>query len=298
MFSVATAPKLLLKNILFATDFSPVSDKAASFATALARKYGSKVFVTHVIPEPELGVAHPDQVSARDEQIRNESEQCLADLKTSELFKGIAHQELLLQGDIVETLKAVVQEKEIDLLVLGTHGRSGLSDLFMGSIAENIFRHIACPVLTVGPKAQFAEPHQTSIERVLFTTDLARGPHALPYAISLAQENDARLMMLHVIQGAVMFEDIVPEEWSDRARGHMREMLPSELELKYEPEFLVGVGTAAEEIVNAAIHERADIIVMGVHAGPPSASHAPWAVAHQVIVHAPCPVLTVKATPE
>lgn len=298
MVTVDTAPRLLLKNILFATDFSPVSDKASSFAAALARKYGSKVLVTHVLPEPQPGVAHPDQISERDEHTRAEAERCLADFKNNELFRGISHEELLLQGEMLDTINTAIQQKEVDLLVLGTHGRSGISDMIMGSIAEKIFRHISCPVLTVGPKVHFAEPHDVNIERVLFATDLAHGPHALPYAISLAEENEARLIMLHVVQGTVMFDDVVPDEWSENAKKHMREMLPTNVALNYEPEFVVAVGTAAEEIVNVATRERADLIVMGVHTGPPSASHAPWAIAHQVIGHADCPVLTVRVLEE
>jgi len=293
-----TEPRLLLKNILFATDFSPISDKAASFAAALAHKYGSKVLVTHVLPEPEPGVAHPDQVSERDEVARVEAERCLADFKAVDTFKDIAHEELLLQGDMVETLRATIEQKEVDLIVLGTHGRSGISDLIMGSIAENIFRHIECPVLTVGPKVKSAEAHTVNIERVLFATDLTHGPHALPYAISLAEENDAELIMLHVLQGTVMFDDVVPDEWSDKAKKHLREMLPANLSLKRGAHVAVAVGNASEQIVNVAIQEGADIIVMGVHAGRPSASHAPWAIAHQVIGHAPCPVLTVKVAAE
>lgn len=298
MVTVDTAPRLLLKNILFATDFSPVSDKASSFAAALARKYGSKVLVTHVLPEPQPGVAHPDQISERDEHTRAEAERCLADFKNNELFRGISHEELLLQGEMLDTINTAIQQKEVDLLVLGTHGRSGISDMIMGSIAEKIFRHISCPVLTVGPKVHFAEPHDVNIERVLFATDLAHGPHALPYAISLAEENEARLIMLHVVQGTVMFDDVVPDEWSENAKKHMREMLPTNVALNYEPEFVVAVGTAAEEIVNVATRERADLIVMGVHTGPPSAAHAPWAIAHQVIGHADCPVLTVRVLEE
>ena len=293
-----TEPRLLLKNILFATDFSPISDKAAAYAAALGHKYGSRVLVTHVLPEPQPGVAHPDQVSERDELARAEAERCLADFKTLDTFEGLSHEELLLQGNIVERLKATIEQKEIDLVVLGTHGRSGISDLIMGSIAENILRHIECPVLTVGPKVKAPGAHEANIERVLFATDLAHGPHALPYAISLAEESHAELMLLHVIQGTVMFDDLVPEAWSENARKHMREMLPPDVKLTREPQFLVAVGSAAEEIVNVAIEERADIIVMGVHAGPPSASHAPWAIAHQVVGHAHCPVLTVKVAAE
>ena len=298
MATLDTAPRLLLKNILFATDFSPISDKAAAFAAALAHKYGSKVLVTHVLPEAEPGVAHPDQISERDAQARAEAERCLADYKSNGIFSAVAHEELLLSGDMVQTLAATIEQKEVDLIVLGTHGRGGISDLFMGSIAEDIFRHISCPVLTVGPKVKFPEAHEVNIERVLFATDLAHGPHALPFALSLAEENNARLMMLHVVQATVMFNDIVPDEWSDKAKNNMREMLPADATLADEPELIVGVGNPSEEIVNVAIEKQADIIVMGVHTGPPSASHAPWAIAHQVVGHAPCPVLTVKVAAE
>ena len=113
-------------------------------------------------------------------------------------FKGVKHNELIEQGEVPEVLSRLVREHDIDLIVIGTGGRKGLEKLLLGSVAEEVFRNAGCPVLTMGPHATHWKI-DGNLRHILYATDF--GPeslHGLPYAISLAEENRARLTLLHV----------------------------------------------------------------------------------------------------
>ena len=118
--------RVLLKNVLYATDFSARSAPALPYALAIARKYHSKVFAAHVIsffPFPNSSPTVAWQVIA--EQAVRDAKLALGTIEPQ--FKGIPHEIMIRKGDIWEELAAIIARKEIDLIVLGTHGRSGVS---------------------------------------------------------------------------------------------------------------------------------------------------------------------------
>jgi nucleotide-binding universal stress UspA family protein len=123
------------------------------------------------------------------------------------------HHTYIRRGKMPDVISEIVDKQRIDLLVVGTHGGTGVGKLLMGSVAEGIVRHATCPVLTVGPKASgrikqefqpdgkdFA-PGEIELRQIIFATDFtAESLAAAPFAISLAEEFQARLGMLHVMQ--------------------------------------------------------------------------------------------------
>ncbi len=286
-------PRLKLDTILFATDFSAASENALRFAVALGHSYRSKLMIAHVVPAPDQAVTE-HRPSDRDLRIRTEAEQRMAEFKEFEPCKDLVHEEIILEGDSWEALEKLIDTHKADLVVLGTHGRTGLRDLLLGSVAERIFRHSDVPVITVGPRVRFPHVDTGHIQRLLYVTDLAGSQHALPYALSLAKDNNAQFVMLHVLQGAAALPDDVPDQLAAEAKKQMRELLPPEFEDKTE--YVVEIGRPTREILATAMIHNVDIIVMGVHQAPEKpASHAPWAIAHQVVGRAPCPVLTVRS---
>jgi len=292
MASASIATQVSLKTILFATDFSDASEKAVPFTAALARKHQSKVFIAHVLPEPQPAVTRPG-ISERDERIRTEAANQIQDFANAALFKTVPHEEMLLEGSCWSTLEQVIEDKGIDLVILGTHGRTGLGELLLGSVAEAVFRHSPCPVITVGPHSRLLHTVEAEIDRVLYTTDLGGHYDALPYALSVAEENNAQLIMLHVLEGTAVLPYDVPDKWADEAKRQMRDLLPGRF--KDSAEFLVEMGRPAREILATSLIHNVDLIVMGVHAdGQSPAAHTPWAIAHQVVGRAPCPVMTVR----
>jgi nucleotide-binding universal stress UspA family protein len=115
---------------------------------------------------------------------------------------GLKHEIVVREGEIWEEIDDVVRKNQIGMIVVGTHNRTGIAKLALGSTAEQIFRHASCPVLTVGPSCP-TEPELDSpelIRPILFPTDFTDDSlRALPHAASFANEQKTRLVLLHVL---------------------------------------------------------------------------------------------------
>lgn len=295
-----TAPtRIQLQNILFATDFTPSAQLALSYALNLAHNYDAGVYSVNVLPHlPFVEAAQPDP-----EQTRLFAEQEMAALVSSESFKRIRHEELIKQGEVVEVLSKLVRECAIDLIVIGTCGRKGLGKFLLGSVAEEVFRNAECPVLTVGPHATHW-PADGYLRHILYATDF--GPesvHGLPYALSLAEENRARLTLLHVAPepGVALPEPepgtqplLDPAEVAASTEKQLRALVPDGTQLWHDPEYMVQFGPAAETIVKIAAG-MADMIVLGVKRPAALTKHMGAGVAYKVACEATCPVLSVGA---
>jgi nucleotide-binding universal stress UspA family protein len=286
-----------LKQILYLTDFSQPSEAALPFAVGIARSHGATVHVLHVLTAPLD--AYPDSLKA-DRQIA-ETEMKRVEAKLA----GLPHDTTLAHAlDLWPPIAKTIDENHIDLIVAGTHGRTGPGRLVLGSVAEEIFRRSPVPVMTVGPGVKPGKVGEGSLDRILFATDFA--PHsaaALPYAVALAKENHARLLLLHALpkrretgdgNGGGASRHLSAAE----AFHELHEMLPTDLALPHPPDFAVEFGKPADAILAAADQRGACVIVLGIRgagAHPHAATHLDGSVAHKIVAHAPCPVLTVRA---
>jgi nucleotide-binding universal stress UspA family protein len=209
-------------------------------------------------------------------------------------FPGIQPEVLVEEGDFWDILKSTIEKHKIDLIVLGTRGRSGAGKFFMGSTAEKVFRNVPCAVLTVGPFSHAELPRG----EILYATDFGPGSAAgASYAVSLAQEFQARLTLLHVIADQQTGDLVHPSEIVASSEHLLRKLVTPEAELWCKPRFAVEQGPAAETILEVANNRKADLIVLGLHRSRGflgAATHLPTATAHKVVTHAVCPVLTVR----
>jgi len=294
---VATATqtqRISIQNILFTTDFSPTAEAAIPYVLAVARWYGSKVFVVHSV-RPEAIVSIPMEPAPLDLNFNwQEAQSNMADFMRRDPFPGVGCETILRQGVFWDVLAEVIEKNDINLIILGSHGRSGIKKLFLGSVAEDIFRRARCPVLTVGPRATNNQANFESWKHILFATDFSAGSlHALPYALSLAEENQATLSLLHLIPLVPLNEE---RSSIEAAQERLRNLVPADAESWCRLNFEARVGFPAEEILRVAREQHADLIVMGVHAAssPRASAHLPWAIGHEVVSHANCPVLTVR----
>jgi len=288
MKAVQARARIALKNILFATDFSPAADTAGGFAVQMARSYGAKVYGVHVSPfQNYTAAAAPEAwavLAEAQERDTKEFTRCL-----NEQLKGVEHEVMIVEGNIWGTLANLIKTREIDLLVVGTSGRKGLGKTLIGSVAEQILRQSPCPVLTVGPHVTVQPEKAVGMQEILYATDLAADfPAAAPYAISLAQENEAHLTLLYVIED---FEEPAPFA-EDKVRK-LRRLVPEDAELWCEPQYLVEQGIPAEKILEVADRRHTDLIVMGAQPSRWLASHLNAVAVHKVVSEAKCPVLTV-----
>jgi len=306
---VAPTADLRLKSILVATDFSEASEKPLRHALAIARHYGAKLSLVNVVSSLGFTLVGPDAVSAATEAVWRDVRQLEDDLVQRGTLAGLRHEAIVRQGDVWEELEKVVSQEQVDLLVIGTHGRRGLGKLLLGSVAERVFRRADCLVLTVGPGSFQENPVESTkaIRPFLFATDFGGASlHALPYAISSANHFGARLILLHVLPAVSMLEgfrrytpgDVMQVRENARMASlrRLEELTAQNAELAVKPEFMVEFGLPGEMILQTADTLKADAIIMGLHrsAHIGAASHMPWATAYEVVCRASCPVLTVR----
>ncbi len=288
--------RIQLKNILFTTDFSPASRSAVPYALELAKHYGATLHAFHVRTPVVNPMTQPRSWKHLEEIAQAEAEQQRRELLNA--FAGIKTDILLKEGDLWSNLEEVAEKSKIDLIVTGTRGRSGIAKFLLGSTAEEIYREASCPVLTVGPHLQ-TEPASTGeFSNILFATDFSpESVAAAPYAISLAQEYQAHLTLLHVVADPKANELVQPSDLTTSAEHLLHNLLPPDAELWCVPKYVVECGKAADKILDVAGRSKADLIVLGVRepGGPPAmATHLPTATAYKVVSHATCPVLTVR----
>lgn len=138
---------LPIRTILFATDFSAPSNHAFSLACALARDYEARLLVVHVKPPLQMGGAEFAVIPVEPPGYTEELRKQLSQVRPSE--DNIAIQHYLGEGDPAAEIIRLARERACDLIVMGTHGRTGLGRLLLGSIAELVLRRAPCPVLTV-----------------------------------------------------------------------------------------------------------------------------------------------------
>jgi nucleotide-binding universal stress UspA family protein len=287
--------QIALKRLLFATDFSACSNTALPYALAMAHLYNAKLYAAHVLtPSSYLLFASPESWPAILEA--EEQKQQLNAARLEEHLQGLPHQVLSPVGDIADVIFRLVHEHEIDMLILGTHGRKGIQKLLMGSVAEKIFRQASVPVLIVGPNVP-VRTSVTRLNRIVFATDFSEESlSAFPHALSLAQEHKAHLSILHVLgqsnAGTVDFE---PDNCF--ALRQMKELVPPESSLYLAPHYAVEFGNAPEQIVKFASENGTNLIILGVRAPQKSVesiTHFSNTTAQQIVAHANCPVLTVR----
>jgi nucleotide-binding universal stress UspA family protein len=287
--------RVSLSKILVTTDFSEVSNRALDYAIALARRYDARIYLTHVITPDPFQFAEPQLAQATYEKVRQAAEEGITDILISGKLRGVPHEVLMEEGNVWPTLEKLIAAHEIDLVVAGTHGRGKVQKILVGSVAEEIFRQANTPVLTVGPAVKGEVGKEVELSNILFATDFGPGAEkAAAYAFSLAQEHDASLTLLHVVESATAYTEESVARLREVHAVRMKQLMPSGSENWCKPEFRVTFGAAEEEILIAAKESQADLIVMGAKARRSFAGHAPLTIAYNVVTKAACPVLTVR----
>lgn len=279
------AGQLKLKNILYTTDLSFAAERALPYALEIARRYGSTIYAVHVIQPDVYPLVPPSILSPEtqeDEVFRQESRKDL-----EEQLQAFPHEIILQPGKPWQTLSEIIKKKQIDLVVFSTHGRGGIDKVLFGSVAGEIFQKARCPVLAVGP-AVTARPRQNAeLNRILYATDFgAESLAAAPYAISLAQEHRAQLILVHSIESG----GDVP------AMLHtLRKLVPFGAELRSEPDCVVEHGAPAGKILEVAEGHGADLIVLGVDGSKGFFhKHLARSGVFRIVAQAKCPVLIVR----
>jgi nucleotide-binding universal stress UspA family protein len=276
-----------------ATDFSPPSQRALRFALSLARRFKSKIFLTHIIPN-DVPIPHPahELDLARHRAAQAEMQNLMRSLPADMVSSMV----LIEEGPLWVCLEKLIHQHEIDLLVAGTRGCGSRPEPFLGSGAEQIFRHATCPVLTIGPATEENKFSQIKFTNVLFVTDFSPGAErAGMFALSFARDWNAHLIFLHIVED--------PEVLGPPTLDHLRQIHLQRMRHFFQvhhgtgvsADFCIRFGNAADEILNGAREKRVDLIVLGAKPTTDWAGHVPLSTAYNVVAKAQCPVLSVRA---
>jgi nucleotide-binding universal stress UspA family protein len=303
-----------IQKILCPVDLSEGSRHALDHALAIGRWYGSSVTVLHVfatLPAATYGagVGYPGVVFTATDRA-----QALADLNhfvSREPANGVSSGIMTQEGDPVSEILAVSKVMKPDLIVLGTHGRSGFERLVLGSVTEKLLRRAECPVLSVPPRAPDVDPSAPiTYKRILCPVDFSDSAmDALRYATSLAQEADAELTVLHVMEyGSREWPELYESFMStDRlsvadfrkgcleiSRERLELAVPEEARRYCTADTVLTDGKPYREILRVMGERKSDLIVMGVRGRNPIDLTMFGSTTQQVVRLAACPVLTLR----
>jgi nucleotide-binding universal stress UspA family protein len=295
---------LKIKKILYPTDFSEPSDQAFAAAVFLAERYGAELHMLHVLalhaadpsdPEhtlPGLDDVYEQLSSAADVRMRTagETHASAIELHQSQT-RGLSAAAGIL--DYAET-------QEIDLIVMGTHGRRGLRRFIMGSVAEEVVRLARCPVLTMRGDEDTKAPER--FERILVPLDFSQHSRvALDNAKRLAADYGAQITLLHVVEEVVYPDFYYPvsatgtmqtEALREEAKRRLDQMRD---EIGPGATAHVSIGRASHEIAEFAANHDIDLIVIATHGLTGVESALLGTVAGRVTRMAPCSVLSIRS---
>jgi nucleotide-binding universal stress UspA family protein len=228
------------------------------------------------------------------EVVNRDCDAMVTRLSNDHRLDGIEHRRWVEQGEVAEIAGAFVREQHIDLLIVGTHGRGGVPRMLLGSVAQQMFHSVRCPVLAVGPRAPGTDG-RLQLRRVLFSTDLSRESlAAVPWVLTAVREWHTELDVLHVCSSGKPAHRETME--------HLRSELDRDINLDraegtdgVSPHCNVIAGKPAACVLDFAGRYREDLIVLGLESQRGLYDGPAWSHAYEIVRQASCPVLSVRA---
>jgi len=296
-----------IETILFATDFSTCAAQAYEYALRMASISKATVHILHVLEfQPGMDPEFPVNRLYLD-QLRKE---------TGEQFAALEQQARRLNLRIMEHQKMGIPSREIveaarqfdvNLIVLGTHGRTGIEHVLLGSTAERVIKSAPCPVLAVRdsgvPPARTTDKDAPAIaiERILAPIDFSDcSLDALEYAAQTARQFKAKVTIVHVMEPVAYGLDFTlaqprGQDRQERLSARLSELASALKGCGLEADYALRGGLPAETILNAERAGASDLIVMGTHGRRGFSHFVSGSVAEAVLRRARCPVLAVRS---
>ena len=293
-----------ITHVLCPVDFSPISQHAVDHASAMASWYKAGLTLLYVFADqPTMGRPRLVLEDTDSERLTVALRKMAARVPAEVALDFRVRAARQVHDEILAQLAAT----RADLLVLGTHGRSGFEPLFLGSVTEKVIRKAACPMLVVPPHAGRVAPDApVQLRRILCPIDFSESSlDALAHAMSIAEETGARLTLLHVVEipSALSQEPMVLEVDLPRiremavseARRHLDRLIPEQSRSSCTIETAVVEGRARQEVFRQAAERQSDLIVMGVRGKGGIDRLIFGSTTDHVIRAAACPVLIVRS---
>ncbi len=298
---------LNIDTILFPTDFSSVAEDAFAHAAHLALRSGATICVFNVVTPDDGDASNPMDflpVTPVEGGAVDDAAPQRVEVQTVTQERGTVPV-VYAQTDSTSPETAIVKqatEHDMDLVVMGTHGRQGMDRLLSGSVAEEVVRQAPCPVFTVLADDEDA-PARTPIDRVLVPVDLSeQSPLVVDHATALADAYGASIDLLHVVEEATFptaygIDPLAPSQpdVQERAREALEALAADLGDVDAPIDTHVLAGYAARDIVDFAADHAADLVVMATHGRTGLQRFLIGSVAEKVTRSASCPVFTVKS---
>lgn len=280
------------QRLLLAIDFSSQTPQVLNFALQIAAIFHSELYLVSAANPAVYGTG-AEPIPIETFEVNRE----IAEALMKELVDGspdlarFQHHEIVTYADAAELIQSVTKDHDIDLVIAGSHGASGISRLALGSVAERIVHAVRCPVLMLGPHAEVQTHPFNSIlvGASLRVTDL----RSAQYAASLAEQFHGELTLLHACERA---EETLaqPELLEEHLLSRLQLLVPSDFATHATAVTHVEHGKPGAVIVSLALSLCPSLIVLGAREDTTLSDHNPWSTLAEVIQHVHCPVLCVQ----
>jgi nucleotide-binding universal stress UspA family protein len=289
-----------IQRILCPIDFSECSVLAYDYAESIAWHYKATLLLQHVIDSltPYYPYhAFPDAYDELCRELRANAVQQVQEFAKTHNCLGVQTECAVQDGGVTDLILDLADGKEVNLIVMGTHGLRGIDHLTLGSVTEKVLRKARCPVLAVcKPAHHFAAeaggPELVEVHRILYCTDFSEpSGQACEHALSLAGEYHAELTLLHVLEDIPGSSDI--EDEIAKVLQQLETQIPAWARKNIVTKPAVRIGKAYQQIIQLALESQTDLIITGVrgrHALDLAVFGSPT---YRVVQSGPCPVLVV-----
>ena len=287
-----------MKRILCPIDFSDYSAHALKYAIKLAVWLDASVHVLHVMPPMPPSTVSPLSEAARAMTLKSLSHAVDHAWRPDVIIE----QELIESAEPAERILERAETLDVDLIITGSHGRTGLERMLLGSVVEALLHRARVPVLIIPRDIPEARLEQAaSFRRIVCGIDFSPASiTGLAYALAIAEETDAKLTMLNVIE-PLADEDydvaVVRTEAEAAQLTKLHALIPEHARDYCTVETAVMEGSASRQLLRTAAAADADLIVLGVHGRTRLGLAVFGSNSKDVVTRAQCPVLVVAAGP-
>jgi len=298
---------MTFKNILIPVDFSDFSDKALEYALHLAEKFSARITLFHAVVLFQDDVGEEQRLQDYEDWVKKREELILTQMNKNRVKaknRGIIVETAVDRGvNAADVILEYLDNGNFDLIVMGTHGRTGLKHMLLGSVSEKVVRLSPLPVLTIHRSIP-----EFKLKKILVPMDFSvHSKKAADYGFWLSKSFKASIELIHVIE-----QDIHPSFYAsgiesifqidkglkNRVIDNLREFVADQLPEKIQPEFQVREGKAHKEIVEYARENDIDLIVIATHGLSGLDYVLLGSTTEKVVRWSQSPVLTVKRETE
>jgi nucleotide-binding universal stress UspA family protein len=292
---IGASSAIRLDSIIFATDFSPASQNAGLYASAVSTHFGTRLVIAHAFTLVQAALEVEVEKPRASQQRASLNHDLILSAQLLDAGSG-ATEPLLVEGDPKEVIPVLARVRRPALIVLGTHGGGSIDRFVLGSTAEGILRHSSGPALTVGPNVNILKAGALRIRRILYATDCtAEAAHAAPVAVALADAFSAELDVLNVVRSHEIDHPEQLHRLQKHFYGAVDAIMPHDAGQVCEPHTFVSVGQPHTEILNHIRQRESDLLVLGLRRNTHLGMQNKTSGAFPIIVKARCPVITVAA---